>query len=72
MSKSPLKLDRMLLIGSTGANVGKTELAGAIIVKFSQSRDIIGIKVTTIKAKDGKCPRGGRGCGVCSLSLIHI
>lgn len=66
VSKALLKLDRMILIGSTGANVGKTELAGAIIGKFSQSRDIIGIKVTTIKAKDGKCPRGSTGCGVCS------
>jgi molybdopterin-guanine dinucleotide biosynthesis protein A len=56
----------MLLIGSTRANVGKTELACAVISKFSQNREIIGIKVTTIKAKDGKCPRGGTGCGVCS------
>lgn len=66
MNENPLKLDRMLLIGSTGANVGKTELACAVISKFSQNREIIGIKVTTIKAKDGKCPRGGTGCGVCS------
>jgi len=54
------------MIGSTGANVGKTELACAVISKFSQSCDLIAIKVTTIKAKDGKCPRGGTGCGVCS------
>ncbi len=61
-----LRLDGMLMIGSAGANVGKTELACALIKKFSNSRDIVGIKVTTIKAKDGQCPRGGRGCGVCS------
>ncbi len=68
------RLDGMLMIGSAGANVGKTELACALIKKFSnglghpcrESRDIVGIKVTTIKAKDGQCPRGGRGCGVCS------
>lgn len=66
MNQAPLKLDHMLLIGSSGANVGKTELACAVIRKFSQNRDIIGIKITTIKAKDGKCPRGGTGCGVCS------
>lgn len=29
-------------------------------------RPVIGIKVTTIKAKDGQCPRGSQGCGVCS------
>jgi molybdopterin-guanine dinucleotide biosynthesis protein A len=60
------KLDRMLMIGSAGANVGKTELACAIIKKFSKNRAIIGIKVTTIKERDGRCPRGGQGCGVCS------
>jgi molybdopterin-guanine dinucleotide biosynthesis protein A len=54
------------MIGSTGINVGKTDLACNIINKFSGDRDIVGIKVTTIKAKDGQCPRGGTGCGVCS------
>jgi len=61
-----IKLDGMLMIGSMGANVGKTELACALLGKFGRNRNIIGIKVTTIKAKDGRCPRGGRGCGVCS------
>jgi molybdopterin-guanine dinucleotide biosynthesis protein A len=61
-----IKLDGMLMIGSAGANVGKTELACALLRKFSKDNDIIGIKVTTIKAKDGRCPRGGTGCGVCS------
>ena len=60
------RLDRMLMIGSAGTNTGKTELACALIRKFSKSNDIAGIKVTTIKAKDGQCPRGGQGCGVCS------
>jgi molybdopterin-guanine dinucleotide biosynthesis protein A len=61
-----IKLDGMLMIGSAGANVGKTELACAIIKKIGKTTDITGIKVTTIKAKDGQCPRGGLGCGVCS------
>jgi molybdopterin-guanine dinucleotide biosynthesis protein A len=61
-----IKLDGMLMIGSAGANVGKTELACALIKKFNKSTDITGIKVTTIRAKDGECPRGGQGCGVCS------
>jgi molybdopterin-guanine dinucleotide biosynthesis protein A/nucleoside-triphosphatase THEP1 len=59
-------LDGMLMIGSAGTNVGKTELACALIRKFSKSRPIVAVKVTTIKAKDGRCPRGGQGCGVCS------
>ena len=61
-----IKLDGMLMIGSAGANVGKTELACELIRKFGKSADIIGIKVTAIKEKDGQCPRGGFGCGVCS------
>ncbi len=60
------KLDGMLMIGSAGANVGKTELACALIKKIGKTTDITGIKVTTIRAKDGQCPRGGQGCGVCS------
>ncbi|GAI96847.1 unnamed protein product, partial [marine sediment metagenome] len=56
----------MLMIGSAGPNVGKTELACAVIKKFSRNRDIVGIKITTIQAKDGQCPRGGQGCGVCA------
>ena len=62
-----IKLDGMLMIGSAGANVGKTELACAILRKFSRSgEEIVGIKVTTINEKNGQCPRGGEGCGVCS------
>jgi molybdopterin-guanine dinucleotide biosynthesis protein A len=61
-----IKLDRMLMIGSAGANVGKTELACAIIKRFSNEQKITGVKVTTIKEKDGQCPRGGEGCGVCT------
>ena len=61
-----IKLDKMLMIGSAGSNVGKTELACALLNTFGKNHDIVGIKVTTIKDKDGQCPRGGEGCGVCS------
>ena len=60
------KLDGMLMIGSAGRKMGKTELACALIRKFSKDRDITGIKATTIEERDGQCPRGGQGCGVCS------
>ena len=59
-------LDGMLMIGSAGSNVGKTELACTLLGRFSKSCDVIGIKVTTIRDKEGQCPRGGEGCGVCS------
>jgi molybdopterin-guanine dinucleotide biosynthesis protein A/nucleoside-triphosphatase THEP1 len=61
-----IKLDKMLMIGSAGTNIGKTELACALLNKFGKNHDIVGIKVTTIKDRDGQCPRGGKGCGVCS------
>ena len=62
-----IKLDKMLMIGSAGANVGKTELACAVLRRYSlPGRGIVGIKVTTINERDGQCPRGGEGCGVCS------
>jgi molybdopterin-guanine dinucleotide biosynthesis protein A len=61
-----IKLDGMLMIGSAGSNIGKTKLACTLLRKFSKSHDIVGVKVTTIKEKDGRCPRGGEGCGVCS------
>ncbi|UCC98509.1 MAG: NTP transferase domain-containing protein [Phycisphaerales bacterium] len=61
-----IKIDGMLMIGSAGANVGKTELACALVRRLSRNHDIAGIKVTTINDKDGQCPRGGEGCGVCS------
>ena len=60
------KLDGMLMVGSAGRNIGKTELACSLIRKFVKDKDITGVKVTTIKLKDGQCPRGGQGCGVCS------
>jgi len=61
-----IKIDRMLMIGSAGVNVGKTELACAILRKLSRHHDIAAIKVTAVGDKDGQCPRGGEGCGVCS------
>lgn len=61
-----IRLDGMLMIGSAGANVGKTELACALLRRLGKQQEIIGIKVTTIAEADGGCPRGGEGCGVCS------
>jgi molybdopterin-guanine dinucleotide biosynthesis protein A len=56
----------MLLIGAAGRNVGKTELACALIRRLSATRRVVGLKVTTIRECGGRCPRGGDGCGVCS------
>jgi len=56
----------MLIIGSEGRNNGKTTLATALIQQWKSKFPVIGLKVTTIQKRDGKCPRGGEGCGICS------
>jgi molybdopterin-guanine dinucleotide biosynthesis protein A len=61
-----IRLENMLMIGSSGSNVGKTELACALLRRFRSGRQIVGVKVTTVASRDGSCPRGGQGCGVCS------
>jgi len=61
-----IQAPRMLLIGSTGRNAGKTGLAAEIIRRFSGRLPVVGVKVTAIDERNGRCPRGGRGCGVCS------
>jgi molybdopterin-guanine dinucleotide biosynthesis protein A len=59
-------IPRMLLIGSAERNAGKTEFSCRILKAFGRDRDIIAVKVTAIDKTDGTCPRGGKGCGVCS------
>ena len=61
-----IRLANMLMIGSSGSNVGKTELTCALLRRLGGDHRIIGVKATAIFAKDGSCPRGGQGCGVCS------
>lgn len=61
-----VRLENILMIGSSGSNVGKTELACALLRRLSKNRRIVGVKVTAVASRDGSCPRGGQGCGVCS------
>jgi hypothetical protein len=56
----------MLMIGATGRNTGKTELACRVIRGHAAHAPIAALKVTTVVRTDGSCPRGGTGCGVCS------
>ena len=56
----------MIMVGSSGRNVGKTELACALIRRTAPTQDIIGLKITAVDEADGTCPRGGEGCGVCT------
>ena len=66
LKKTAVTFPNMLLIGSSGRKSGKTHLATAIIELNRRKTDIIGLKVTTIEKKDGTCPHGRKGCGVCS------
>lgn len=56
----------ILMIGSTGRNVGKTLLASSLIRRHASSTAMAAVKVTTIHEQGGLCPHGGDGCGVCS------
>lgn len=66
MQHKQIEMPSMLLIGAAGRNVGKTELACALIRKFRGEHQIVALKVTAIDERNGQCPRGGEGCGVCT------
>lgn len=61
-----LKVPQLIQIGSSGRNSGKTTLAVRLINQWKEVLPIIGIKIVTIQQKNGKCPRGGAGCGTCT------
>jgi molybdopterin-guanine dinucleotide biosynthesis protein A len=62
-----LSLPNVLLIGATGRNVGKTEYAVRLCARLAADGPVAAVKITVIKAGgEGRCPRGGQGCGVCS------
>jgi len=61
-----IRVPGMLMVGAAGRNAGKTELACSLIERFAGQHEVVAVKVTTVRKADGTCPRGGRGCGVCS------
>jgi molybdopterin-guanine dinucleotide biosynthesis protein A len=56
----------MLMLGSAGRNAGKTEFACQLIRRYRHQKQVIGLKITTIKNNGKHCPRGNEGCGVCT------
>ena len=66
MTNELIDLPNMLLVGAAGRNAGKTEFTCRLIEIFRQEHEIIAAKITAVDRTDGTCPRGGRGCGVCS------
>ena len=61
-----IQASHVLVVGSSGRNSGKTLFVSALIRKFRDVAPIVGAKVTAIAQRDGACPRGGGGCGVCT------
>ncbi len=59
-----IRLENMLMIGSSRSKVGKTELACALLRRLGGDRRIIAVKVTAIEAEEGSYGRGGQDCGV--------
>jgi hypothetical protein len=62
----------LILIGSTGRNAGKTTLAVALIKKLRERHPVNAAKVITVEQKGALCPRGGKGCGACSLESDFV
>lgn len=60
-----LRLPKMLLVGATGRDAGKTTFVCGLLRHF-QYVGTAAVKVTVIRERNGGCPRGGTGCGVCS------
>lgn len=55
----------MLLIGAAHRNAGKTEFACEVIRRHAPTHRVVAVKVTCVHDREGLCPRGGEGCGVC-------
>jgi molybdopterin-guanine dinucleotide biosynthesis protein len=62
----------MLLIGAAKSNSGKTTFATQLIERLKEKHLIIGIKITTIHEKDGKCHKGELSCGACCSFKGHF
>lgn len=55
----------LLIIGSTGRNIGKTEFACGVIEANASKSDIYGVKVIPVDRGKEQCHRGPDGCGLC-------
>jgi molybdenum cofactor guanylyltransferase len=61
----------MLMIGAASRNVGKTEFACALIRRLAATAPVVGVKVTAVRDAEVTCPRGEKGCGLCSSFPGH-
>lgn len=61
-----ISADNMILLGATARNTGKTTLAVKLIEQHSKEQPVVAVKVVTVHNHGDICPRGGKGCGICS------
>lgn len=61
-----IDVPRLLQIGSTGRNSGKTTLAKQLIENYQGQYPVVALKIITITGKKGVCQRGTAGCGICT------
>jgi len=61
-----IRVPHMLLVGASGQNQGKSTLTCRLIAHHAATHKVVGAKITTIRERNGECPRGGKGCGVCT------
>ena len=61
--KQMFHVHNMIMIGATGRNTGKTEMACRLIKKFISGYTVIALKVTAIKEAEGKYHGGDERCG---------
>jgi hypothetical protein len=61
-----ISIPSLLMIGAAHRNAGKTGFACAVIRRQAAAYPITAVKVTSVEAQQGLCPRGGDGCGTCA------
>lgn len=61
-----MKYPSMIIVGAASRNAGKTEFACALIRRESAATPVIGVKITAVREAEDTCPRGEKGCGLCS------
>jgi len=66
-----INAERMILIGSSERNSGKTMFAKFLINNLKGKFPIVALKITTIQKKGDVCPRGS-GCGACVIGGAHF
>ena len=62
-----LKAPNMLMVGATGRNVGKTNLACSLLERLAPEYDIVGVKVSTVTETEAADPQWQQGHGACLL-----